>query len=350
MKKLLVLLFLIASPALAQQTTPAQVNGCIYNSSLPILTNGQSSVFQCDVNGKLLVSPKSVAPSGAAGGVLSGTYPNPGFANPLTLPNSTSIGAGSAITSSGSGGSLGSNAFNSTSYLPLAGGTMAGGLVIPSGDLTLNGSGSGSSLLNAPATGGGTATLFPGTDTIVGLAATQTLTNKTLTSPSIGTGMTFLGTNITAITGTSKLVLSSAPAFDSTISLGSVSTANGIGYICYNNPSLSFASGATCGVSAKRFKNSKGEISADLADDRLDMLHPSYWTYKNKIYGNGVYGGLYADDVAAMDPICGTYNKKDGLVNNYDERCVIAYLVADRQKRKAEIEELKLRIIRLESK
>jgi hypothetical protein len=48
------------------------------------------------------------------------------------------------------------------------------------GTLILLGSGSGSSIIKAPATGGGTATLFPGTDTIAGLAATQALTNKTI--------------------------------------------------------------------------------------------------------------------------------------------------------------------------
>jgi hypothetical protein len=47
------------------------------------------------------------------------------------------------------------------------------------GTLILLGSSSGSSTLKAPATGGGTATLFPGSDTIAGIAATQTLTNKT---------------------------------------------------------------------------------------------------------------------------------------------------------------------------
>jgi hypothetical protein len=47
------------------------------------------------------------------------------------------------------------------------------------GTLVLLGATSGSSMLKAPATGGGIATLFPGADTIAGLAATQTLTNKT---------------------------------------------------------------------------------------------------------------------------------------------------------------------------
>lgn len=55
------------------------------------------------------------------------------------------------------------------------------------GALWLKGSTSGESRLLAPTTGGGTATLFGGTDTVCGIAASQTLTNKTLTSPVIST-------------------------------------------------------------------------------------------------------------------------------------------------------------------
>lgn len=46
-----------------------------------------------------------------------------------TLATSVAIGAGAAITSSGAGGALGTNAFTSTAYLPLAGGTLTGALL-----------------------------------------------------------------------------------------------------------------------------------------------------------------------------------------------------------------------------
>jgi hypothetical protein len=55
-----------------------------------------------------------------------------------------------------------------------------------SGDLILNGSGSGSSTLNAPAAGGGTATLFAGSDTIAGKTLTNGGTNASLTASNGG--------------------------------------------------------------------------------------------------------------------------------------------------------------------
>lgn len=68
--------------------------------------------------------------------------------------------------------------------------------------LVLAGASSGTTTLKAPATGGGTATLFPGTDTIAGIAATQALTNKTFNCASntctvrIGSDVSGLGTGV----------------------------------------------------------------------------------------------------------------------------------------------------------
>jgi len=57
--------------------------------------------------------------------------------------------------------------------------TWTGAQSFSDGKLILLGSSSGSSTLKAPATGGGTATLFGGSDTVAGIATAQTLTNKT---------------------------------------------------------------------------------------------------------------------------------------------------------------------------
>jgi hypothetical protein len=62
----------------------------------------------------------------------------------VATATSLAIGAGSAITSSGAGGALGSNAFTSTAYLPLAGGTMVG--TITAADASTYGSGGISNL------------------------------------------------------------------------------------------------------------------------------------------------------------------------------------------------------------
>jgi len=68
------------------------------------------------------------------------------------------------------------------------------------GDIILAGSTSGSITVAPPAVAGsGTLTLPTGTDTLVGLAATQTLTNKTLTTPNLGTPSTLVLTNATGL-------------------------------------------------------------------------------------------------------------------------------------------------------
>ena len=43
-------------PIKSQQTGPAAVNGCIYISGGVTLTNLQSTVFLCDINGRLKVT------------------------------------------------------------------------------------------------------------------------------------------------------------------------------------------------------------------------------------------------------------------------------------------------------
>lgn len=66
--------------------------------------------------------------------------------------------------------------------------TIQGALTV-NGNFSLTGSGSGATIVKAPATGGGTATFFPGSDTIVGAAATQTLTNKSIAGSEINSGL-----------------------------------------------------------------------------------------------------------------------------------------------------------------
>lgn len=76
--------------------------------------------------------------------------------------------------------------FNSSGSFGCVSGVISNGtsMQISSSDLLLEGSSSGGVTLNAPATGGGVLTLPPGTDTIAGLAATQTVINKTISGSS----------------------------------------------------------------------------------------------------------------------------------------------------------------------
>lgn len=67
---------------------------------------------------------------------------SPSFTTPalgVATATSLAIGAGSAITSSGAGGALGTNAFTSTAYLPLTGGTVTGALTVSGASFGLAG-------------------------------------------------------------------------------------------------------------------------------------------------------------------------------------------------------------------
>ena len=67
-------------------------------------------------------------------------------------------------------------------------------------DIILAGSTSGSITVSSPSVSGSSVLTLPAvTDTLVGLAATQTLTNKTLTTPNLGTPSTLVLTNATGL-------------------------------------------------------------------------------------------------------------------------------------------------------
>jgi hypothetical protein len=42
--------------SMAQQASPAAINGCVYLATPPTLTNGQSTVFTCSSTGQLRVT------------------------------------------------------------------------------------------------------------------------------------------------------------------------------------------------------------------------------------------------------------------------------------------------------
>ena len=154
MKKMLSLLALMfwIGTAQAQPTPPAGIvigAPVIGTCSFGFTIFNNSGIVGCQLSGG--------APTGAAGGSLGGTYPNPSlaavnsvatsfaiggavigtnalavtgtsaFAGNVTIASaSLVVGAGSALTSTGAGGALGTNAFTSTTYAPLSAPTFTG--------------------------------------------------------------------------------------------------------------------------------------------------------------------------------------------------------------------------------
>ena len=73
------------------------------------------------------------------------------------------------------------------------------------------------------------------------------------------------------------------------------------------------------------------------------MLRPIVYTYKPNSDGIGddrVHVGLAADDVALMDKRCVAYDAQ-GRLSNYEDRCVLAYLVAELKRVKTELDALR---------
>jgi hypothetical protein len=166
---------------------------------LPSLANAQCS------------SSTPLPPGTVLGRLLAG--PGPCQAIPFATLNSNLVG-NAFIQFTGPG------APTKTFTLPNASDTIAalgqiqiwtGAQSFTDGKLILLGLTSGSTTLKAPATGGGTATLFPGSDTILGAASTATLTNKTFDTAGAGNSLSINGVAATANTGTGSVVRATSP-------------------------------------------------------------------------------------------------------------------------------------------
>jgi hypothetical protein len=93
--------------------------------------------------------------------------------------------------------------------------------------LNLNGSTSGMVTVLAPAVASGTLTLPAATDTLVGRATTDTLTNKTFDTAGVGNIFKINGTQVSAVTGTGSVVLSASPTITGTPAVAALQVAGG---------------------------------------------------------------------------------------------------------------------------
>lgn len=154
---------------------------------------------------------------------------------------------------------------------------------------------------------------------------------------------TTAGSNTISIEGVFKATgtgtpATAAPTITGTVSLPNLSAAAGANQVCSGTGGIltTVASGTACASSAMRYKIPEGRIENGLG--ALATLAPSPFQYKDtERFGDRVHVGLYADDVQKMDPRCVVYDES-GKLENYEDRCVLAYAVAAIQQQQHEIE------------
>lgn len=160
------------------------------------LTAG-TNVAITTADGSITIAVAGAAPTGTAGGVLSGTYPNPGFAVDMATQSEldTAIGTREPTIAAGTtsqywrGDKSWQDFFTSVRAATLTGLSTATNAVITAADTVLSALGKLqkqiSDNLTTLTTHTGATAAHGATGAVVGTTNTQTLTNKTLTRPVI---------------------------------------------------------------------------------------------------------------------------------------------------------------------
>lgn len=176
---------------------------------------------------------------------------------------------------------------------------------------------------------------------LAGSATNQASANTTLIG-SLGTGTgtngnTIFQVGVKTTTGTAQATATTALTltgetlvanFAGSITAVLANTAT-TSAVCYNTGTgvLTYdGTVGTCTVSGRQFKN----ILSSMDSVSLASLHPTVYRYKPESgFDDGrVHVGLLAQDVAKMDDRCGVRNV-EGEIINYEDRCVLAHLVAE---------------------
>jgi hypothetical protein len=186
---------------------PSAGNLLIYNSVLrryvnALLTAG-TNVTITNADGSITIAVASSAPSGPAGGVLGGTYPNPGFAVDMATQSelNAAIATREPTITAGTtsqywrGDKSWQDFFTGVRAATLTGLSTATNAVITAADTVLSAFGKIQKQISDHFSA---TTAHGATGNVVGTTNTQTLTNKTLTTPVING---FSGTGNGSVTG-----------------------------------------------------------------------------------------------------------------------------------------------------
>lgn len=191
-------------------------SGTVPSANLPTATTGALGAVKVDGSSITITSGIISATTGGSGTVSTTGSPASGnlskFSGTLTITNGdlsgdcTTSGTLAITCTKTSGSAFGTGATQNTgtsgATLPFLNGTntWSGVQSINSSDLSLKGSSSGSTVVNATAVASGTLTLPAATDTLVGRATTDTLTNKSIAGSEINSGAVAVANGGTACT------------------------------------------------------------------------------------------------------------------------------------------------------